>query len=265
MHTCAKFIQPVTEPIAHPRGHVHIERPVGSLRQNCCGERGVPTRCNRERWPLRQEPQLLGSSEVEQDREEESRLLTATHSPGFVLDPDTTASGQTELVGKERGSRKRRGDKAGIINDTDCGVEFLDQLVPACSIHAMRVGEGSPRQVLVVGGKCVRLPLGRINPRTAHDLQDVAPVSGCCVWTAECERRRNGNLGAARGAAPSDHGHPRVVHVRVQRFQPAATCALKSSIMPSQTPVYRRNPRQKSWERRASNRSNGVPCCSTQV
>jgi hypothetical protein len=226
---CAEPVEFVAEAGSHPRRHEHVDRPVGCLRQRRGGERGVAARGDRERRAGREVAELLGGSEVEQDREEVARLLAAAHSPGLVLHPDAAAVGEAECVGQRIGPSERRRPEPGAGDIRDRCVELTDKTAAGLAVHPVGVGVGGPGELVVVAhvrvGVLAQLRIVRWLV-ALDDLQDVAAVVRRRVGAAPRERRGDVDGRRTHGTAPAGDAH---------RCGQPATRALKSSIMSSHT------------------------------
>ena len=103
-------------------------------------------------------------------------------------------------------------------------------------------------------------PVDRSGAVALHQPQRVVAVGVGGVGTPPGEGRGDVDGRAADAALPAGDQRP-----APRRPQPAATRALNSVIISSHTGSRRRRPCQNDCWRRASNSSNGVPCCSTHV
>src|SRR6056297_144464 len=237
----AEPVEFVAEPGGHPRGHEHVDRPVGCSGEGRCSECSVAARRDRERWPCREVAEFLGSAQVQEDREEVAGLLAATDSPGLVLHPDAATVREAEGVGQRCGPPERRRDESGAGDGADRGVEVADETAAGGVVEAVDVGVGGPGEVVVVADVGVGIGLGlghqsrtRLEadisvPAVAlDDLQDVAAIVLRRVGAAPRERRGDVDGRRTDGTAPAGDPH--------RRRQPA-TRALKSSIMSSHTPT----------------------------
>ena len=118
--------------------------------------------------------------------------------------------------------------------------------------------EAVAREIPLEGNEWVGV-VGRSQWRDPLDeLQCVMWIGVGRTRASPDQWRRNVDVRAAHRARPSRC-------TTCKHCQPAATRALNSVIISSQTGRKRRSPRQKSCDRRASKKSNGVPCCSTHV
>ena len=235
MDASAETVEFVTEAVAHPGRHVHVDRPVGGSCERGSCERRVPARGDGERWTLGELTEGLSGMQVQQDREEVTRLLAAAHSPGFVLDPHAPTVGEAERVGQHIRPTERRRHEADSGNRPNGVIEFDHEATAGVEVHPVRVRKRRPREVLVVTKKRMGIdvvPRDQVSGNLAvivdHHLQHVAAVVDRRMRAPPRERGGDGHLGRADGAAPAGDAH---------RGRHPATRALKSSIISSHTPT----------------------------
>ena len=218
------------------------------------------------RWP-RHQPHAFGRQQVEQDREQVAGLVAAGHVGGLVLDPHAPRRGEAERVREPVRAAERRPSEPGAGDRGDRGVGLLDQRDPRQFRHPRRRGERIPGQRTAEREE--RVGIVDASSTTSSSTATAAPPP--TIWRTWCrsasvafgQRHDSGvatsTSGAAHRAAEAGDARRRDGH------DPAATRALKSAINSSQIGRWRRRSRQNDCERRLSNTSNGVPCCSTHV
>ncbi len=147
----AEAVEFRAEPVGHPGGDVHVDRPVDGGGERRRGEGSVAARGDCQPGSFGEVPDPLGRQEVEQDRDQVARLLASGHSPGLVLDPHATIGVEAQHVRQLVAPGERGRDESSPRDPPDRSVGLLHQLGAYAQIEPVRVGVRRPREVVVVG------------------------------------------------------------------------------------------------------------------